>query len=96
MIYVKVSETNAPYIDLISFEPQEGFVEKEDLPADKMVTLINFTNKCWIDNNGDIQVSNDKLMTDADKQNAQLNMQLNMVQTQFSNLVLALAKGGNK
>lgn len=96
MIYVKVSETNAPYIDLISFEPQEGFVEKEDLPADQMVTLINFTNKCWIDSNGNIKVSNDKLMTDAEKQNAQLNMQLKLMQSQFLNMMLALAKGGAK
>lgn len=96
MIYVKVSETNAPYIDLISFEPQEGFVEKEDLPPEQMATLINFTNKCWIDKDGNIQVSNDKLMTDADKQNAQLNMQLKLMQSQFLNMMLALAKGGAK
>lgn len=96
MIYVKVSEKNAPYIDLISFDPQEGFEAKEDLPPEQMTTLINFTNKCWIDKDGNIQVSNDKLITDAEKQNAQLQMQLKMFQNQFSSLVLAIAKGGAK
>ena len=95
MVYVKVSETNAPYIDLISFEPQEGFVEK-DVDASKMPTLINFTDKCWVDKNGEVQVSNDKVMTDAEINNQGLQMQLKMMQHQFSNLILNMAKGGNK
>lgn len=96
MIYVKVSETNPPYLDSLSLEPKDGYVEKEDLPYDQMETLFNFTQNCKLDSNGNIVVSNDKMMTDAEKENAQLKMQLNMVQSQFSNLVLALAKGGNK
>lgn len=95
MVYVKLSETNAPYIDFISFEPQEGFVEK-DVDESKMPTLINFTNKCWVDKNGEVQVSNDKVMTDADIKNQALQMQLKMMQMQFSNLILNMAKGGNK
>lgn len=96
MIYVKVSEKNAPYLDSLSLEPKEGYVEKEDLSFDEMATLFNFTSKCWIDKDGNIQVSNDRLMTDAEKQNEQLNMQLKMMQMQFSNLILSMAKGGNK
>ena len=95
MVYVKLSETNAPYIDLISFEPQEGFVEK-DVDESKMPTLINFTNKCWVDKNGEVQVSNDKVMTDAEINNQALQMKLKMMQMQFSNLILNMAKGGNK
>lgn len=95
MVYVKISEKNAPYIDLISFEPQEGFIEK-DVDVIKMPTLINFTNKCWVDKNGEVQVSNDKVMTDADIKNQALQMQLKMMQMQFSNLILNMAKGGNK
>lgn len=95
MVYVKLSETNAPYIDLISFEPQEGFVEK-DVDESKMPTLINFTNKCWVDKNGEVQVSNDKVMTDAEINNQALQMKLKMMQLQFSNLILSMAKGDNK
>lgn len=95
MVYVKISEKNAPYIDLISFEPQEGFIEK-DVDESKMPTLINFTNKCWVDKNGEVQVSNDKVMTDAEINNQGLQMQLKMMQMQFSNLILNMAKGGNK
>ena len=95
MVYVKISEKNAPYIDLIAFEPQEGFVEK-DVDESKMPTLINFTNKCWVDKNGEVQVSNDKVMTEADVKNQALQMQLKMMQMQFSNLILNMAKGGNK
>lgn len=94
-IYVKVSETDKPYIDLLSFEPQEGFVEK-DVDESKMPTLINFTNKCWVDKNGEVQVSNDKVMTEADVKNQGLQMQLKMMQMQFSNLILSMAKGDNK
>lgn len=93
MVYVKISEKNAPYIDLISFEPQEGFIEK-DVDVSKMPTLINFTNKCWVDKNGEVQVSNDKVMTDAEINNQGLQMQLKMMQMQFSNLILSMAKGG--
>ncbi|CAI2699195.1 hypothetical protein AKUA2103_PHAGE100570 (plasmid) [Apilactobacillus kunkeei] len=95
MIYVKISEKNAPYIDLISFEPQEGFIEK-NVDESKMPTLINFTNKCWVDKDGEVQVSNDKVMTEADVKNQALQMQLKMMQIQFSNLILNMAKGGNK
>ncbi|CAI2680312.1 hypothetical protein AKUH3B103M_PHAGE100600 (plasmid) [Apilactobacillus kunkeei] len=95
MVYVKISEKNAPYIDLISFEPQEGFIEK-DVDESKMPTLINFTNKCWVDKNGKVQVSNDKVMTEADVKNQALQMQLKMMQMQFSNLILNMAKGGNE
>lgn len=96
MIYVKVSEKNAPYLDSISLEPKDGYVEKEDLPFDQMATLFNFTQNCKLDSNGNIVVSNDKMMTDAEKQNAQLNMQLKLMQSQFLNMMLALAKGGAK
>ena len=96
MIYVKAGETNAPYLDSLSLDPKEGYVEKEDLPFDQMQTLFNFTQKCKLDSNGNIQVSNDQLMTDAEKQNAQLNMQLKLMQSQFLNMMLALAKGDAK
>lgn len=96
MIYVKLSETNAPYLDSLSLEPKDGYIEKEDLPYDQMAILFNFTQNCKLDSNGNIVVSNDKMMTDVEKQNAQLKMQLKMMQSQFSNLVLTLAKGGNK
>lgn len=96
MIYVKVSDKNAPYLDSLSLEPKEGYVEKEDLPYDQMQTLFNFTQNCKLDSNGNIVVSNDKMMTDAEKQNAQLNMQLKLMQSQFLNMMLALAKGGVK
>lgn len=96
MIYVHVDEKNKPYLDAISLEPQDGYLEKEDLSFDEMATLFNFTSKCWIDKDGNIQVSKDRLMTDAEKQNEQLSMQLKMIQSQFLNMMLALAKGGAK
>ena len=96
MVYVKVSETNAPYLDSLSLEPKDGYIEKEDLPYEQMETLFNFTQNCKLDSNGNIVVSNDKMMTDAEKENAQLNMQLKLMQSQFLNMMLALAKGGAK
>ncbi|CAI2679198.1 hypothetical protein AKUH3B102A_PHAGE100580 (plasmid) [Apilactobacillus kunkeei] len=96
MVYVKVNPENKPYLSDISFEPKDGYIEKPDLPVEQMITLIYFTEKCKLDDNGNIQVSNDKILSDDDVKNQALQMQLKMMQMQFSNLILSMAKGDNK
>lgn len=96
MVYVKVNPENKPYLSDISFEPKDGYIEKPDLPVEQMITLIYFTDKCKLDGSGNIQVSHDKLLSDDDVKNQALQMQLKMMQMQFSNLILSMAKGDNK
>lgn len=96
-LYVHVNEKNAPYLDAISFDEKEGYDEKPYLDPDKMVTLMYNTDKCYLDKDGNVVVPDiQPEVTETDKQVQALQLQLKMVQSQFSNLVLALAKGGNK
>lgn len=96
-LYVHVNQKNAPYLDAISFEEREGYDEKDYLSVDKMTTLITNPTKCYLDKDGNVVVPDAQPeVTETDKQVQALQLQLKMMQSQFSNLVLALAKGGNK
>lgn len=96
-LYVHVNPDKEPYLDRISFEETEGYVEKEYLEPDQMVTLMYATDKCYLDKNGNIVVPNiQPPLSDTEVKLQQAEMQITMMQHQFSNLILSMAKGGNK
>lgn len=96
-LYVHVNEEKAPYLDAISFEEKEGYDEKDYLSVDKMTTLITNPTKCYLDNDGNIVVPNiQPPLSDTEVKLQQAEMQITMMQHQFSNLILSIAKGGTK
>lgn len=96
-LYVHADEKNAPYLDAISFNEKDGYDEKPYLEPDKMVILMHYTTKCYLDKDGNIVVPNiQPEVTETDKQVQALQLQLKMMQSQFLNMMLVLAKGGGK
>lgn len=96
-LYVHVNPDKEPYLDRIAFEETEGYVEKDYLSVDKMTTLITNTTKCYLDKDGNIVVPNiQPPLSDTDVKLQQAEMQITMMQHQFSNLILSIAKGGTK
>ena len=111
MLYVHVNQNNKPWIDAVSTTAQEGYVAKPALLDNQIAALMNYPDKCYVDeNSGAVITPQDLPMSDAEK-NAQENQQAvatlqgqvttlqqsnAQLQKQLSALVLSLAKGGNK
>ena len=111
MIYVHINENNKPWIDAVSTTSQEGYVAKSALLDSQIAALVNYPDKCYVDeNSGAVITPQDLPMSEAEK-NAQANQQAvttlqgqvatlqqanSQLQKQLSALVLSLAKGGNK
>lgn len=110
MLYVHVNQNNKPWIDAVSITAQDGYDAKPALLDSQIVALINYPDKCYVDDTGAVVTPSNLPMSDAEK-NAQENQQAvatlqgqvttlqqsnAQLQKQLSALVLSLAKGGNK
>lgn len=92
-IYVKVSETDKPYIEKVSTEPLEGYEAKNGLLNDQIIALLNYPTKCYVDDNGVVFTPNQIPLSDAEKQAqtiklefADMKQQITDMQTTIDNL----------
>lgn len=67
-IYVKVSETDKPYIEKVSTEPLEGYEAKNGLLNDQIIALLNYPTKCYVDDNGVVFTPNQIPLSESEKQ----------------------------
>lgn len=110
MLYVHVNEQNKPWIDKVSTQPLDGYDAKNGLLDYQILALVNFPDKCWVDDNGAVVTPQDLPLSEAE-QNAQkaqetinqltgqvttLSQSNSNLQKQLSNLILSIAKGGTK
>lgn len=92
-IYVKVSETDKPYIEKVSTEPLAGYEAKNGLLNDQIIALLNYPTKCYVDDSGVVFTPNQMPLSDAEKQAqniklefADMKQQITDMQTTIDNL----------
>ena len=67
-IYVKVSETDKPYIEKVSTEPLDGYEAKNGLLNDQIIALLNYPTKCYVDESGVVFTPNQIPLSESEKQ----------------------------
>lgn len=71
MLYVKVNETDKTWIVDVSTEQKDGYVAKPGLLNDQKIALLDYPDKCYVDETGAVITPNQLPMSDAEKQAAQ-------------------------
>mgnify|MGYP000859619437 CR=1 FL=1 len=71
MLYVKVNDTDKTWIVDVSTEQKDGYVAKPGLLNDQKIALLDYPDKCYVDETGAVITPNQLPMSDAEKQAAQ-------------------------
>lgn len=87
-LYVKQTDQSKPYLSDVSTEDKEGYVLKPALTTNQVVALLNYPDKCFLDDNGAVIVPNqlplDEQQQEAEKVKASI-VDLNNKITELSN-----------
>lgn len=75
-IYVKVSDTDKPYLSGASTEALDGYTSIEGLTNDQAIAALSRPNKCYVDDNGVLIVPNQIPLSQAEKDAQSVKLQL--------------------
>lgn len=75
-VYVKVSDTDKPYLSNASTEALDGYVGIEGLTNDQAIAALSRPNKCYMDDNGVLIVPNQIPLSQAEKDAENVKIQL--------------------
>lgn len=85
-IYVKVSETDKPYIESVSTEALDGYVAKDGLLNSQIIALLNYPTKCYVDDSGVVVVPNQIPLSDAEKQAQDIKLQFESMSKKITDM----------
>lgn len=85
-LYVHINANNKPWIDAVSTTAQDGYTLKPALLDSQKLALLNFPDKCYVDDNGAVVTPNQLPLNDAEKQAQQTNMTIDNLQKQVTDL----------
>jgi predicted butyrate kinase (DUF1464 family) len=83
--YVKVNENEKPYLEAVSQTAQDGYTEVQVMDSE-IVGLVKFTTKCFLKDNGAVQVPGELPLDEQQKQLADMQSQLNQLTADRDNL----------
>ena len=86
MLYVHIDEQNKPWIDKVSTEKLDGYEAKPGLLDNQIIALMNFPDKCYVDDNGVVVTPNQLPLSEAEKQSQQSQLQLEKMQSQIKDM----------
>lgn len=66
-LYVHVNESNKPWIDMVSTEKKDGYVAVSGLMDYQTLALLNFPDKCFLDDLGIVHAPNDLPISEQEK-----------------------------
>ncbi|CAI2609953.1 hypothetical protein AKUH4B202J_08500 [Apilactobacillus kunkeei] len=75
-IYVKVSDTDKPYLSGASTEALDGYTSIEGLTNDQAIATLSRPNKCYMDDNGVLIVPNQIPLSQSEKDAENVKIQL--------------------
>lgn len=85
-IYVKVSDTDKPYLSGSSTEALDGYVAKEGLTDNQAITVLSRPDKCYLDDNGVVIVPNQIPLSQADRDYKKFEIQLSTMSQQITDM----------
>lgn len=84
--YVKVSDTDKPYLLDVSMEQKEGYVLVTGIMDSQILALTKFPTKCYLDDNGALVTPNQIPLSVAEQQAQQTNLTIDNLQKQVTDL----------
>lgn len=85
-IYVKVSDTDKPYLSGSSTEALDGYTSIEGLTNDQAIAALSRPNKCYVDDNGVLIVPNQIPLSQAEKDAQDMQLQFANMQKQIKDM----------
>ena len=85
-VYVKVSDTDKPYLSGSSTEALDGYVAKEGLTDNQAITVLSRPDKCYLDDNGVVIVPNQIPLSQADRDYKKFELQLSTMSQQITDM----------
>lgn len=86
MLYVHINENNKPWIDAVSTTSQEGYVAKPGLLDNQIIALMNYPDKCYVDDSGAVITPNQLPLSQAEQQAQQATLTINGLKQQVTDL----------
>lgn len=85
-IYVKVSDTDKPYLSGSSTEALDEYTSIEGLTNDQAIAALSRPNKCYVDDNGVLIVPNQIPLSQAEKDAQSVKLQLEGMSKQITDM----------
>lgn len=85
-LYVHINANNKPWIDAVSTTAQDGYTLKPALLDSQKLALLNFPDKCYVDDNGAVVTPDNLPLSDAEKQAQEASLTITKLQQQVSDL----------
>lgn len=86
MLYVHINENNKPWIDKVSTEKLDGYEAKPGLLDSQIIALMNYPDKCYVDDSGAVITPNQLPLSQAEQQSQEATLTINGLKQQVTDL----------